>query len=297
MNRNINGAIPRGRVRRKKRRISPLSKLAIVALAIGCIAMMRAFALPIFEEVNAQPTWTLMPVDAEQTMYTTVTEEAPEPLRPYEPDVPYTSMTIPDNSALTWEQSDDWRLKLVNPNHSLPADFVPPLSTLPNGLQFDSRAIDQLNLMLTDMRSQGLSPVVASAYRSIARQTELFNNRVAHYQRTGFTQEEAEQETARSIARPGTSEHNLGLAVDIVDISYQMLTNNQAYTPVGLWLRENSAYYGFILRYDRDTEHITGFMYEPWHFRYVGIEAATFMFENDVVLEEYVYWRIKNYDF
>jgi len=187
-----------------------------------------------------------------------------------------------------YNQSEDWRLILVNANNPLPVDFSPPLSTLSNGLQFDSRAIDQLNAMLAEMRNQGLSPVVASAHRSIARQTELFNNRAMHYRGTGLTQEQAEREAARSIARPGASEHNLGLAVDIVDASYQMLTDNQANTPVGLWLYENSANYGFILRYKRDTEHITGVIFEPWHFRYVGVEIALEITRMGITLEEFL---------
>jgi len=196
--------------------------------------------------------------------------------------------TPPAQTPPTQNQNEDWRLKLVNAQNLLPANFSPPLATLPNGLQFDSRAIGQLNAMLAAMRNQGLSPVVSSAHRSIARQTELFNNRVTQLRGTGLTQQQAEQEAARRIARPGTSEHNLGLAVDIVDLTYQNLTDNQANTPVGQWLYRNSADFGFILRYGRGTEHITGIVFEPWHFRYVGVEAAREITSRGITLEEFL---------
>ena len=104
----------------------------------------------------------------------------------------------------------------------------------------------------------------------------------------GYSREEAETEAGIWIAPPGTSEHQTGLAADIVSLDYQMLDEEQENTPEQKWLMENSYKYGFILRYPRDKTEITKIGYEPWHYRYVGVEAAKEIFENLLCLEEYL---------
>ena len=104
----------------------------------------------------------------------------------------------------------------------------------------------------------------------------------------GYSEEEARTETAKNIAIPGTSEHQLGLAVDIVDKNYQILDETQEDTAVQKWLMENSWRYGFILRYPTDKSDITGIVYEPWHYRYVGKEAAEAIYNEGICLEEYL---------
>ena len=101
-------------------------------------------------------------------------------------------------------------------------------------------------------------------------------------------QARAEQEAARWVARPGASEHQAGLAVDIVDISYQLLDEAQEDTPVQQWLMAHCADYGFILRYPTDKSALTGVAYEPWHYRYVGAEAARAIMDGGLCLEEYL---------
>ncbi|NMB13618.1 MAG: M15 family metallopeptidase, partial [Firmicutes bacterium] len=157
-----------------------------------------------------------------------------------------------------------------------------------NGLQFDRRAIEQLNSMLSDARAQGLSPVVCSAYRSLEYQQKLFDNQVNKQMSKGLSREQADIEARKVVAYPGTSEHNLGLAVDIVSLSYQHLDEAQANTAEVKWLIEHCSEYGFILRYPKDKIDITGVFYEPWHFRYVGIDAAKAITENGQCLEEYL---------
>lgn len=98
----------------------------------------------------------------------------------------------------------------------------------------------------------------------------------------------APEEAGKVVAVPGTSEHQLGLAVDIVDTNYQILDEAQENTAVQKWLMEHSWEYGFILRYPSDKGHITGIIYEPWHYRYVGREAAREMYEQGLCMEEYV---------
>jgi len=185
-------------------------------------------------------------------------------------------------------KSEDWMLTLVNADHPLPDDYSPNLKLLTNGLRFDERAIEQLNAMLSAARAEGLSPVVCSAYRSIEYQGTLFRNQVTKQMSKGLSREQAEMEARKVVAYPGTSEHNLGLAADIVSFNDQLLNDAQADTPEVKWLLEHCHEYGFILRYPKDKTDITGIIYEPWHFRYVGVEAATEIMESGLCLEEYL---------
>lgn len=187
--------------------------------------------------------------------------------------------------------NEDWMLTLVNYNNPLPDTYKPVLKSLSNGLQFDARAIDQLNLMLSDARAQGLSPVVCSAYRSVEYQQKLFNNQVKKQMAKGLDRQQAELEAQKVVAYPGTSEHNLGLAADIVSLSYQHLDQAQANTAEVKWLTRHCSEYGFILRYPEGKTNITGVIYEPWHFRYVGIDAAKEIMESGQCLEEYLEFK------
>ena len=181
-----------------------------------------------------------------------------------------------------------WMLTLVSAVSPLPEGFMPPLKTLANGLQFDGRAIDQLNAMLSAARQQGLSPVVCSAYRTIEKQRSLFDSKVSALRASGLDPGQADSEARKHVAYPGTSEHNLGLAADIVSLSYQHLDDKQADTPEAQWLHEHCAAYGFIPRYPKGKEELTGIVYEPWHFRYVGVQAAAAIMEGGLCLEEYL---------
>jgi D-alanyl-D-alanine carboxypeptidase len=182
----------------------------------------------------------------------------------------------------------DWMLMLVNGENPLPNNYSPKLKKLKNGLQFDERAIDQLNAMISDAQAQGLSPIVCSAYRTIEKQKTLFNNQVYKYLAKGFSQEQAEIEARKYVAYPGTSEHSLGVAADIVSANYQLLDEKQADTQEIKWLIKHCSEYGFILRYPKDKVDITGVEYEPWHFRYVGIQAAQEIMKGGLCLEKYL---------
>lgn len=183
---------------------------------------------------------------------------------------------------------DSWELLLVNSEHPLPAGHTFTQSKLKNGLAVDSRIYDSLTRMLADCRAAGLSPVVCSAYRSVERQSELFAQKVQELETQGLSREASRREAARWVALPGTSEHNTGLAVDIVSRSYQTLDEAQADTPEQQWLMAHCAEYGFILRYPTDKAAITGIAFEPWHYRYVGREAAHTIMSQGLTLEEYL---------
>lgn len=182
----------------------------------------------------------------------------------------------------------DWKLILINSENPLPENYTVELAQLGNDQAVDARIAGELEAMLEDARAEGLSPVVVSSYRTGELQQTLYSNKVARLQKQGYSQDEAQTEAARWVARPGTSEHQLGLAVDIVAESYPVLDAGQEDTPEQQWLMANSYRYGFVLRYPEDKSYITRIGYEPWHYRYVGIEAAEQMYWNDLCLEEYL---------
>lgn len=183
---------------------------------------------------------------------------------------------------------ENWQLRLVNPWNPLPEEFSVELRSLKNGLKVDARIYDDLNAMLIDCWAAGLKPVVCSAYRPHATQVRLYNNKIARLRAAGWSPETAPAEAARWVAVPGTSEHQTGLALDLVSMDYQLLDEKQAETPEQQWFMANSWKYGFVLRYPADKCDITGIGYEPWHYRYVGREAAAEMYHSGQCLEEYL---------
>lgn len=178
----------------------------------------------------------------------------------------------------------DWNLRLANSENVLPEDFKVELANIDSTRQFDARAIQYLNKMMNDMKKDKIANVwVQSAYRSVARQKELYNNSVNKYLKQGKTREEAERLTDQFIAKPGSSDHNLGLAVDFnsVDNKFEDLAAFK-------WLEKNAENYGFVLRFPKDKTEITKIEYESWHWRYVGEEHAKKMNELHMCLEEYI---------
>lgn len=200
-----------------------------------------------------------------------------------------TPVPAPDKPAPAEPSGESWALTLVNFEHTLPDGFaVPELTQLRSGQAVDSRAYPALQQMMDDARAAGLWPVICSSYRSWDEQEELFEEEVQNWISRGYIGEEAEAQAAMWVARPGASEHQTGLAVDIVDLSYQVLNKEQEDTPVQRWLMEHCADYGFILRYPAGKSDLTGVGYEPWHYRYVGVEAARDITRGGLCLEEYL---------
>ncbi len=183
----------------------------------------------------------------------------------------------------------EWSLILINGSNPLPEGFaVPELSTLDNGYQIDSRVYPALQSMLEGARAAGYHPMVCSAYRTDDKQTTLHRQKVNYYLSRGYSRDRAAEAAAFWVARPGTSEHQAGLAADIVDSGYPVLNRSQENRPVQKWLMEHCAEYGFILRYPTTKSDLTGVGYEPWHYRYVGIEAAEEIMSRGICLEEYL---------
>ncbi len=183
-----------------------------------------------------------------------------------------------------------WNLILVTNDLALPEDFSVQLATLSDyrNEQVDARILQDLTTMLNDMEQAGLEPLVCSSYRDYNRQMQLFNQERDEFTQQGMDAEEAYAAAMQNVALPGYSEHETGLALDIVSVSHQTLDEAFAETPEGQWLAANSAQYGFVVRYTADKQEITGITYEPWHLRYVGRDAALAMQQQNLCLEEYL---------
>lgn len=195
-----------------------------------------------------------------------------------------TNTSSSDTTETLKKEINDWRVTLANYENILPENFTVEVSNIDSTRQFDARAIGELTDMMNAMRKAGITNIwVQSAYRSVARQKELYDASVQKYLKQGKTQEEAQKLTDEYINKPGSSDHNLGLAVDFnyVDNKFEKLEGFK-------WLQQHAEEYGFVLRYPKDKENITKIAYESWHWRYVGKEHAQKMNELNMCLEEYV---------
>lgn len=182
----------------------------------------------------------------------------------------------------TISTSEEWNLIVVNRWNVIPEDYSVTLTELSNGQKVDSRIYPYLQEMFDEMRAEGIYLIVREGYRTAEEQEKIFNENVQAYMNEGYSEARAERIAKEWVAVPGTSEHQLGIAVDI-NADKTQSTNNEVY----VWLAENAHNYGFILRYPQGKEEITGTKYEPWHYRYVGREAAEEIFNNQICLEEY----------
>ena len=179
-------------------------------------------------------------------------------------------------------------LMLVNKTNPIPEDYKTDLIDLQDGKnKVAANIYEDLTAMLEAGEKQGYSFCVVSSYRDYAYQQSLIENDVNRYTGNGFSASEALDKTLEQVMPPGHSEHETGLAVDITAADYMVLEEDQEDTPDNQWMRTHCREYGFIVRYPKDKEWITQISYEPWHFRYVGKEAAEFLYEHNLSLEEF----------
>ena len=185
----------------------------------------------------------------------------------------------------TADLSNGWNLILVNSEYRIPDNYQNELklTTLSNGKQVDSRIYPELQTMFNDARAAGLQLFVREGYRTRDEQQQLLDEKISAYQSEGYSETEAEKLAKEWVALPGTSEHEIGLAVDI-----NADTSVSAADAVYAWLEDNSYKYGFIKRYPSNKTDITGVSNEPWHYRYVGKKAAKEIYEKGLCLEEYL---------
>jgi zinc D-Ala-D-Ala carboxypeptidase len=209
-----------------------------------------------------------------------------------------------DLSALKYQLKTGGFLMLINKSHKLPESYTPSLVTIPakyyvssdKDRRFDKRAASYLTGLLDAGRTAGYNLVVYSGHRSYEYQQNNFNRHVRQYEAQGMSAAQAAKKTAELVAPPGTSEHESGLACDIVTTAYSAVMQQKGTglvatdfdkRPEFKWLMQNCAKYGFILRYLKDKVEVTGYGYESWHFRFVGVDNAKKIMAAGLALEEY----------
>ena len=180
-------------------------------------------------------------------------------------------------------EDNGWNLILVNRENYIPADYEVQLTELSNGKKVDSRIYPELQEMFNAARAQGYGLFVREGYRTQEEQQQLMDEKIEAYENEGKSKPEAKKLAEQWVAIPGTSEHQLGIAVDI-----NADTTKSSSDDVYSWLAENAHKYGFIKRYPSDKTDITGVINEPWHYRYVGKEAALEIYSQGMCLEEYI---------
>lgn len=206
-------------------------------------------------------------------------------------NLPQTSDVLAEITQKSIPENLPWNLTLVNFEYTLDKTFEPTeLAEVDNGYVADSRIAEAAKKMIADARSTDNVRIIAlSAYRNYEYQMELFENKVQRLQQEkGYSVDKAREEAKTVVAYPGTSEHQLGLALDLVDARHPKLDESQESTAAYKWLYEHCHEYGFIVRYPNGKTDITGIIYEPWHFRYVGVDAAKIIMEKGITLEEYL---------
>lgn len=198
----------------------------------------------------------------------------------------HSSLTTPFLGNITHHMASEdhgWNLILVNRENYIPADYEVQLTELSNGKKVDSRIYPELQEMFNAARAQGYGLFVREGYRTQEEQQQLMNEKIEAYENEGKSKPEAKKLAEQWVAIPGTSEHQLGIAVDInADITKS--SRDDVYN----WLEENAHTYGFIKRYPSNKTDITGVINEPWHYRYVGKEAASAIYSQGICLEEYI---------
>ncbi|WP_236036862.1 MULTISPECIES: M15 family metallopeptidase [Bifidobacterium] len=181
--------------------------------------------------------------------------------------------------------AQSWNMIVVNRWHRIPDDYpAPELTQLANGQQVDSRIYPDLQRMFDAMRADGLDPEVTAGYRTHAQQQQIMSDKVFLYENQGMSAKDATREAEQLVAIPGTSEHEIGLAVDLNAVGAANADANQR---VYNWLAANAWAYGFILRYPDGKTDVTGNQYEPWHYRFVGADVAKAIHDRGITLEEY----------
>ena len=180
-------------------------------------------------------------------------------------------------------EDNGWNLILVNRNSYIPDDYKVELTELSNGEKVDSRIYPELQEMFNDARAQGYGLFVREGYRTQEEQQQLMDEKIEAYENEGKSKSEAKKLAEQWVAIPGTSEHQLGIAVDI-----NADTTKSSSDDVYNWLAENAHTYGFIKRYPSNKTDITGVINEPWHYRYVGKEVASEIYSQGICLEEYI---------
>ncbi len=259
--------------RRQRRRLVGFLGGVIFTLCLGMV-IGTVYAGNLDKDMNEQENAELRDILEKESVR--VVKEAAKPAEEEEEE------------ELTEDLPDDWNLILVNRTHPLPDDFEVELKSIGGGHKIDARAYDDYMDMVQAARKEGVYVYVTSSYRSMDKQISLHEAKIEEGVMMGYSYEKSKERAAEVVAVPGTSEHQAGLALDFVSAEYRRLDEKQENTKGFQWLRDNCYDYGFILRYPNGKTEVTGIIYEPWHFRYVGKKAAMEIKISGQTLEEYL---------
>lgn len=183
---------------------------------------------------------------------------------------------------------NEWALFLVNSDNPLPDNYVVKPAKIFGEYELDERCAEYFKNMISASRVDGVTIHVESALRTTEYQKSLLNLEIQTFKNMGYSEDDAYKNATKEVAEPGQSEHNAGVAVDLLEDGNTTLTTDFDKTDEFRWLSDNAYKYGFILRYPKDKTAVTGINYEPWHFRFVGVYNATRMKETGLCLEEYI---------
>lgn len=265
--------------------IASVVLIAVIALLVVLNLKFGETPDPLTEDVSTTSPVTTDAATTEEPP-TQVTTEAPATEESEEDETHSAADNYgnPNVETITINE-DQWYLTLVNRNRKLPDDFQAKTSYLIDGneAELDSRCADQYMAMYNAALKDGCELTPFSGYRRISTQKRNYENKIDLYLNQGYSYLDAAKKAATIILPPGTSEHNLGLAMDIVCADEWFADTDEF-----AWLMEHAQDYGFILRYPADKQDITQITYEPWHWRYVGVDAAKAMKASGQCLEEYL---------
>lgn len=275
----------RRRNKKRKRRRAGQLKILLKFICILCTGMVIGAAIPIVMAVS-RGCFVSFPTMLQEDIWKENSDA---------------NRTATSNTKEEWSKEntgkeldplpeiDEEYLILVNKDNRIPEDYEIELAALENGGRYvDARIADKVEAFTEAAERAGMEVQVISGYRSEQKQQSLVDEDVERYMAQGMNWNEAYKETVKYTMPAGYSEHQTGLAVDIVARDYMVLDDSQSLQEENRWLREHCAEYGFILRYPEGKEDITGILYENWHFRYVGVEAAIYITEHDLTFEEFM---------
>ena len=228
------------------------------------------------------------PVTSEKGENPDATAETPSDTTAPETTQPVTAAVAQpgtiDNPTIITIDEERWHLTLVNSSYRIPDSYEPDLVYVcGSGERLDRKVAEHYEEMYNAAKKDGIDLAPCSGYRSYELQERNYNNKVSFYESQGYSNKDAKVKAATIIMPPGSSEHNLGYAMDIVCVD-EWFEDTAEFK----WLTENAADYGFIMRYPKDKQDITKVIYEPWHWRYVGVDLAKELKDSGLVLEEYM---------
>ena len=267
----------------------------VIFVAVVCISVdKKNDALREKETVVSQSTQTTekseskKPQKAEKGEAPDTTKESTSDTTAPETTQPVTAAVAKpgtmDNPTIITIDEEKWYMTLVNSSYRIPDDYEPDLVYVcGSGERLDRKVAEHYEAMYNAAQKEGINLAPCSGYRSYEVQERNYNNKVSFYESQGYSNKDAKVKAATIIMPPGSSEHNLGYAMDIVCVD-EWFEDTAEFK----WLTENAADYGFIMRYPKDKQDITKVIYEPWHWRYVGVDLAKELKDSGLVLEEYM---------